>query len=162
MIALPSALKVFFDDYRASFLQGPAAIAEFYYEPCITARQGVVAVNSSHQDTTNLFARVDEQYRSRGFTHADYEPLDVKLLGANGALATIGGLTKIRTGKRSGGPRFPTISTSETAFGKFWCRRCTIEGGVKRRMKATDRYTVGQFQKNHMRINGSSCVPLRS
>jgi hypothetical protein len=89
MIVLPNDLKDFFDDYRAAFSQGPAAIAEFYYEPCITARQGVVVVNSSHQDTTNLFARVDEQYRSRGYTHADYEPLDVKLLGANGAFATI-------------------------------------------------------------------------
>ena len=82
-------LKSFFDDYRASFVDGPAAIAAFYAEPCMTARAGVTRVNPSLQDTTTLFAEVDKQYRVRGLTHADYEVLDTKELGANSTLVTL-------------------------------------------------------------------------
>jgi hypothetical protein len=33
-------LESFFDGYRASFADGPKAIAAFYAEPCVTARAG--------------------------------------------------------------------------------------------------------------------------
>jgi hypothetical protein len=32
----------FIEAYRDSFSRGPSAIAEFYSEPCVTARMGVV------------------------------------------------------------------------------------------------------------------------
>jgi len=82
-------LRGFFDSYRDSFPAGPAAIAAFYSEPCMTARSGVVRVNATHADTAALFAEVDRQYRARGFTHADYLPLNSHKLGANSVLATI-------------------------------------------------------------------------
>jgi NTF2-like protein (DUF6841) len=81
--------KAFFDAYRDSFVEGPPAIATFYSEPCVTARAGVVRVNHTHADTTALFAEVDRQYRARGFTHADYEVLESRSLGANSVCATI-------------------------------------------------------------------------
>ena len=55
----------------------------------MTARAGVTRVNPSLADTATLFAEVNKQYRARGFTHADYEVLDTKELGANSALATL-------------------------------------------------------------------------
>jgi hypothetical protein len=82
-------LKGFFDSYRDSFPAGPAAIAAFYSEPCVTARGGIVRVNATLADTTALFADVDRQYRDRGYTHADYVPVHSRELGANGVLATI-------------------------------------------------------------------------
>ena len=81
--------KAFFDAYRDSFPVVPAAIAAFYSEPCVTARAGVVRVNATTADTMALFAEVDRQYRSRGYTHADYEVLDSRNLGANAASATL-------------------------------------------------------------------------
>lgn len=86
---MQAELKAFFDAYRDSFPRVSAAIAGFYFEPCVTARMGVVRVNSSHKDTTELFAQVDAQYRARGYTHAEYEPADARALGANSAFATI-------------------------------------------------------------------------
>jgi hypothetical protein len=82
-------LRKFFDAYRDSFPVGPAAIAAFYSEPCVTARAGVLRVNATAVDTTALFAEVDRQYRSRGYTHADYEALDSRSLGANAASVTL-------------------------------------------------------------------------
>ena len=82
-------LESFFDGYRASFADGPKAIAAFYAEPCVTARAGVTRVNPSLEDTATLFAEVDKQYRARGFTRADYEVLDTKELRANSILATL-------------------------------------------------------------------------
>lgn len=82
-------LGKFFDLYRDSFPAGPAAIAAFYSEPCVTERGDMVRVNATHADTTALFAEVDRQYRARGFTHADYLPLNSHELGANSVLATI-------------------------------------------------------------------------
>ena len=36
----------FIEAYRDSFSQGPSAIAEFYSEPCVTARMGVSFISS--------------------------------------------------------------------------------------------------------------------
>jgi hypothetical protein len=80
--------KAFLDAYRNSYVKGPAAIASFYAEPCVTARMGQVRFNPSHSDTAALFADVDKQYCARGFAHADYELLDARDLGANAAQAT--------------------------------------------------------------------------
>ena len=81
-----------------SFPAGPATIASFYAEPCVTARAGVVRVNASHADTTALFTEVDKQYRARGFTQADYVILHKHGLGANSVMATIRWTYKDATG----------------------------------------------------------------
>jgi hypothetical protein len=82
-------VKRFIEAYRDSFSQGPAAIAKFYSEPCVTVRLGVVRVNPTLEDTQLLFGQVDEQYRARGFTHAEILSLNVHPLGSNSALATV-------------------------------------------------------------------------
>jgi hypothetical protein len=86
---MDNEVKRFIEAYRDSFGQGPSAIAQFYSEPCVTARMGVVRVNPTLIDTQQLFAEVDEKYRARGFTHADILALDVRPLGLNSALATV-------------------------------------------------------------------------
>jgi hypothetical protein len=82
-------LERFFDDYLNSWTKGPDAIAQCYSEPCMTARNGALRVNPSRSDTASLFAEVDRQYRSRGYTQGERLSLDWKSLGANCALATI-------------------------------------------------------------------------
>ena len=79
----------FIEAYRDSFSHGPRAIAEFYSEPCVTARMGVVRVNPTRNDTELLFVEVDARYRARGFTHVDILTMDVQPLGFNSALATV-------------------------------------------------------------------------
>ena|ERR1700752_2250224 len=79
----------FIEAYRDSFSQGPSAIAEFYSEPCVTARMGVVRVNATRSDIAGLYAEVDAEYRARGFTHGNILTMDVQPLGANSALATV-------------------------------------------------------------------------
>jgi hypothetical protein len=82
-------VKKFIEAYRDSFSHGPSSIAEFYSEPCITARMGIVRVNPVRRDTELLFAEVDEKYRARGFTHGDIVTMDIHPLGSNSALATV-------------------------------------------------------------------------
>lgn len=82
-------LRTFFDAYGDSFPKGPAAVAAFYSEPCVTARAGSVRFHSSGSDITSLFEVVDKQYRDRGYTHAECLAFDCKSLGANSALVTI-------------------------------------------------------------------------
>lgn len=79
----------FIEAYRDAFHRGPRAIAEFYSEPCVTARMGVVRVSSTRKDTEALFTDVDATDRTRGFTHGEILGIDVELLGANSALATV-------------------------------------------------------------------------
>jgi hypothetical protein len=75
--------------YGDAFRLGPSAIAEFYWEPCVTVRMGVVRVNQTREDTERLFAEVDASYRARGFTYSEPLAIDVQPLGANSALATV-------------------------------------------------------------------------
>jgi hypothetical protein len=75
--------------YGDAFGRGPSAIAEFYAEPCVTARAGVARVHATRKDVESLFAEVEETYRARGFTHGDVLSLHVELLGSNSALATV-------------------------------------------------------------------------
>lgn len=82
-------LTTFFNAYGKSFEQGPAAIAAFYSEPCVTARGGVVRVNASQADTVALFTDVHKLYCSRGFTHGNYLSLDWQRLGANSVIVTL-------------------------------------------------------------------------
>ena len=79
----------FFEAYRDSFSRGPSAMAEFYSEPCVTARVGVVRVNATRNDTELLFVEVDARYRARGVTHGDILTIHVQPLGSNSALATV-------------------------------------------------------------------------
>jgi hypothetical protein len=79
----------FIEAYRDSFSHGPRAIAEFYSEPCVNARAGVVQVNATRNDTELFFGEVDARYRARGFTHGDILTMDAKPLGSNSALATV-------------------------------------------------------------------------
>jgi hypothetical protein len=75
--------------YGDAFRLGPSAIVEFYWEPCVTVRMGVVRVNQTREDTERLFAEVDASYRARGFTYGEPLAIDVQPLGANSALATV-------------------------------------------------------------------------
>jgi uncharacterized NTF2-like protein DUF6841 len=79
----------FIEAYRDAFSHGPSAIAEFYAEPCVTARMGVVRVNPTRNDTELLFVEVDAGYRTRGFTHGEIIAINVQPLGSNSALATV-------------------------------------------------------------------------
>jgi hypothetical protein len=79
----------FIEAYRDSFRHGPRAVAEFYSEPCVTARMGVVRVNPTRLDTERLLAEVDARDRARGVTHGDILTMDVQPLGSNSALATV-------------------------------------------------------------------------
>jgi hypothetical protein len=79
----------FIEAYGDAFARGPSAIAEFYAEPCVTARMGVVQVNLTRKDTESLFTEVEATYRARGFTHGDVLTIHVEPLGSNSALATV-------------------------------------------------------------------------
>jgi hypothetical protein len=79
----------FIHAYGDAFRMGPGAIAEFYAEPCVTVRMGVVRVSQTREDTERLFTEVDATYRARGFTYGEALAIDVKPLGANSALATV-------------------------------------------------------------------------
>ena len=48
----------FIQAYRDAFGHGPRAVAEFYSEPCVTARMAVIRVNATRSDTERLFAEV--------------------------------------------------------------------------------------------------------
>jgi hypothetical protein len=82
-------VKRFIEGYRDSFSRGPHAIAEFYSEPCLTARMGVVRINATRKETELLFADVDAKYRAKGFTHGAILALDIEPLGSNSVLATV-------------------------------------------------------------------------
>ena len=79
----------FIEAYGGAFSRGPSAVAEFYAEPCVTARMGVVRVNLTRKETESLLTEVDATYRARGFTHGDVLAIHVEPLGANSALATV-------------------------------------------------------------------------
>jgi ketosteroid isomerase-like protein len=81
--------KRFIEDYRDAFSRGARAIAEFYAEPCVTARMGIVRVNPTRNDIELLFAEVDRNYRSRGFTHGEILGMEIHPLGSNSAFATV-------------------------------------------------------------------------
>jgi hypothetical protein len=88
-IAVREEVTKFIEAYRDSFSHGPSAIAEFYSEPCVTARMGVVRVNPTRNDTELLFLEEDARYRARGVTRGDILTMDVHPLGFNSALATV-------------------------------------------------------------------------
>ena len=82
-------LKAFFDRYNASFGEGPAAIADFYFEPCITARMGQSRLNATRKDTEEFFGQALGKYRGQGFHHGKILGFESRPIGANSALATI-------------------------------------------------------------------------
>ena len=82
-------LRKFFQTYDVAFTRGPSTIAEFYYEPCITARTAVARLNVTRKDTEAFFGPVLEKYRAQGFARADIVSLESQPLGINSVLATI-------------------------------------------------------------------------
>jgi hypothetical protein len=82
-------LRAFFEAYGDSFTKGPAAIAAFYAEPCITARAGSVRLNATCRDAEAFFSGVDANYRERGFRQGAMLFMIEQSLGANSAIATI-------------------------------------------------------------------------
>ena len=79
----------FIEAYRDACSRGPRAIAEFYSEPCVTVRMGAVRVSSTRKETETFLADIEATDRARGFTHGEILGIDVELLGANSALATV-------------------------------------------------------------------------
>jgi hypothetical protein len=84
-----SSLERFFHDYRDSWPRGAGAIAQFYHEPCFSARAGVVRLYPTREDLRRFFEEVDRQYGDRGFHHGVMLSRQFHELGANAALATI-------------------------------------------------------------------------
>ena len=84
-----NGLRAFFEAYGDSFTKGPAAIAAFYAEPCITARAGKVRLSPTRKDTEAFFTGVDANYRERGFRQGAILFMIEQSLGANSAIATI-------------------------------------------------------------------------
>ena len=84
-----SEVRSFFTDYSAAFLQTEVQIAAFYGAPCMTARQGVVHLNSTRRDVHAFFAEVLRQYRAQGSTQGEMRSLESTPLGANSVAATI-------------------------------------------------------------------------
>jgi hypothetical protein len=82
-------IRRFFDEYNASFEKGPAAIAQLYHAPCITARMGVSTLNATRKDVAVFFAAVLEKYRAMGVAGGDLVSLDSQPLGVNSTLATV-------------------------------------------------------------------------
>lgn len=78
-----SEIRQFFDAYNASFEQGPAAIAQLYHAPCITARMGVPTLNVTPKDVEVVFASVLEKYRAMGWADGAIVSLDSRPLGVN-------------------------------------------------------------------------------
>lgn len=83
------AIQRFIEGCRDAFPRGPGVIAACYAEPCVTVRGGVARVNATREDTERLFAEVDRKYHADGFTRGDIVAMDVRLLGATSALATV-------------------------------------------------------------------------
>jgi len=82
-------IRRFCDGYNAAFETTPAAIAEFYGAGCITARMGVATLNTTRQDTADLFASVLEKYRGMGFARGEIVKLESWPLGVNSCIATV-------------------------------------------------------------------------
>lgn len=82
-------VREFFEAYGESFRNGPSAIAEFYHEPCITARMGATRLNLSRRDTEEFFVKVLETYRSKGWADGAMLSLDSHPIGSNGIIATV-------------------------------------------------------------------------
>lgn len=60
-------LRDFFDAYDGAFRETATSIAQFYFEPCITARMGVPRLNATRTDTESFFGQVLEKYRAQGY-----------------------------------------------------------------------------------------------
>ena len=84
-----SEIRQFFDAYNAAFDEGPAAIAQHYHAPCITARMGIPTLNATKQDVEGFFASVLEKYRAMGWDRGQLVSLESQTLGTNSTLATV-------------------------------------------------------------------------
>jgi len=92
-------VRKFFEAYGASFRVGPSAVAEFYHEPCITARMGATQLNVTRRDTEEFFAKALEAYRSKGFADGAMLSLDSRAAGSNSTIATARWVYKDNDGK---------------------------------------------------------------
>lgn len=84
-----SEARAFFEAYGDAFARGPAAIAAFYGEPCITARAGSVRLNATRRDAEAFFSGVDANYRERGFRKGAMLSFIEQSVGRNSAIATV-------------------------------------------------------------------------
>lgn len=82
-------VRSFFTAYGDAFLETEDAIATFYGVPCMTAREGVLHLNSTPGDVHAFFAEVLRQYRSHGCTKGEMRRLESTPLGANSVAVTI-------------------------------------------------------------------------
>ena len=81
-------LRQWFTKYNDAFAEGPAAVAEFYYEPCINARMGV-RLNHTRQDTADFFQQVIAKYRAQGWHRGEMLSMETRNVGSKSAQATI-------------------------------------------------------------------------
>ena len=82
-------IRLFFENYGASFLKTGVEIAQFYNAPCITARQGAVRLNGSREDVQAFFGEVLRRYREQGSTQGEMRQFAWVALGSNAIAATI-------------------------------------------------------------------------
>jgi hypothetical protein len=86
---MQNELNEFFDAYLDAWPRGALAIAEFYAEPSISARGGMLKAQPSRSDLAALFELVDKEYRSKGYDRGERRSFDYKPLGTGSALVTI-------------------------------------------------------------------------
>ena len=84
-----SDIRQFFDAYSAAFDEGPAAIAQHYHAPCITARMGIPTLNVTRHEVEGFFASVLEKHRAMGCARGQLVSLESQALGINSTLATV-------------------------------------------------------------------------
>ena len=82
-------IRQFFDAYAAAFYEGPAAIAQHYHAPCITARMGTPTLHVTRQEVETFFASALAKYRAMGWSRGQLMSLESQTLGINSTLATV-------------------------------------------------------------------------
>lgn len=126
MVAMTeSELRAFFDAYRVAVTKMAADMAPIYHAPCMTARQGVVRLNTTPEEVTAFFGAVLQQYQAQGITLGDLRTfLWVPRVPIQSRRRSRG-TTRIPPIACSGRGRLPTTSTAVPTGGRFWCKPCT-------------------------------------
>src|SRR5687768_3127613 len=89
-------LRDFFDAYDRAFRETAKSIAQFYFEPCITARTGVPRLNATRTDTESFFGQVLEKYRAQGFDHGQILSFNLNLSAQTAYLRRSEGRSRTR------------------------------------------------------------------
>jgi len=79
------------EKYRLAFDAADAeAIADCYYEPCVTIRgDGSFHLLGDRSETVQLLGAVARQYHDEGMQNGVYSDLEVQMIGTKCALATV-------------------------------------------------------------------------